>query len=821
MRNFKKLLPGFAGIVFISVALAEWVLSLFGPFVFNEKINLLIFPFYTYKLSDDEQTKIKGYLRDSFTGSERYLVMDENSVEKKLKMENLSLSDFKKTRTHEKARELSRKAQAGQYIMGYVMKSGGEYEILVNLSDSKFDTEIKVIKQKFTSFDGLLHYDKTIVEELSSLQKGFSIAEITYIPILVCFFIYGSILLLIFFLPSGTGRIKLFTLFRGPEILFCLSLLFFLFAFIFSLNANMDYVQRFIATGGNIGLAADSGKEQMNVFIRFAPLLLIALGAYIAFRILFRKSFSRYSGGKGIIRRWALGWVFVSSIATFLAFPSFIAQEGLGCFALICLVPVILVFFNNRYGASLFYGTVYGTISFLLINYWLGTFSLISLQFVVIFYIFFFLVLMGIMLYPVKKFKILTLVIIPLSWVGFDFLRSIGFLGYPWGMLGTTLYGFHPLIQISAVTGVWGVTFLAVLCNAILAYAIYYFLKGENMKALVPVCAGAAIFAGVLFFGFNAINNHDEKYVLNASTSQVKIALVQESLDPRKHADTEVYSALIRLTDGVMNEKPDMVVWSEGAFDWDIRQFTDRSGDAVSDSRVVRDFLLYQKAMNACLVTGIVDQEPGPEGEKKYYNSAILLNKKGDIAGIYHKKHLVPFTEHFPYRKELPWVFDLLKGFDVFFWTAGEKETIFDQGEFRFFTPICFEDSFPGEIRDFVNKGAGMIVNISNDFWSQTPVEARQHTINSLFRAVENGLPMVRATTSGVTCYVDRCGRILASLPCYEEGTLVVSVPTGTGSPTPYTRWGDWFPLACLTALAGFLITVLLLDIIKGRSRRI
>ena len=98
-----------------------------------------------------------------------------------------------------------------------------------------------------------------------------------------------------------------------------------------------------------------------------------------------------------------------------------------------------------------------------------------------------------------------------------------------------------------------------------------------------------------------------------------------------------------------------------------------------------------------------------------------------------------------------------------------------------------------------------MILNISNDYWSLTDTEGMQHAANAVFRAVENGRPLVRAAASGLTCVVDARGRILRRLPFYEEGSLVVDVPLASPPQTLYTRWGDWFPRflgVCLLLLA-------------------
>ena len=110
------------------------------------------------------------------------------------------------------------------------------------------------------------------------------------------------------------------------------------------------------------------------------------------------------------------------------------------------------------------------------------------------------------------------------------------------------------------------------------------------------------------------------------------------------------------------------------------------------------------------------------------------------------------------------------------------------------------------DVREFVLGGADVILNLSNDYWSLTEVEAKQHYIGSLFRAVENRRPLLRSTASGYTAYVDSTGRQVDGLPLYEEGYLVVDVDLESNGLSVYTRFGDWFPLACLIGLFALLL---------------
>jgi apolipoprotein N-acyltransferase len=142
----------------------------------------------------------------------------------------------------------------------------------------------------------------------------------------------------------------------------------------------------------------------------------------------------------------------------------------------------------------------------------------------------------------------------------------------------------------------------------------------------------------------------------------------------------------------------------------------------------------------------------------------------------------------------------MLQDFDISFWTPGDERTIFHHPRVRFATPICFEDVFPQEVRQFALNGMEVIVNLTNDYWSLQETAAQQHFAAALFRTVELRRPMVRATASGVTSHIDARGSIVNTVPQYSEEYLIadVEVPapgaTGSGPFTLYMRWGEWLP---------------------------
>ncbi len=588
-------------------------------------------------------------------------------------------------------------------------------------------------------------------------------------------------------------------LYRAPEVLLTVSLVFLLFVYIYATNANMSYVQRFIATGGNLGLAPNSDQERLAAAVRFLPLLAADFSLFVFSRL--------FAGASPVpaavkqfpvlaaVRPWALPLCMLSGVLYALCFPSFLSEDGFPALGYVCLIPLLVALQAEDAGWGVFLGTAFGLIQSMITNYWLGTFDLVSLQFQTGVSLVEYLPFMAITLPLARRAGKLSFLVFPAAWTLFDYLKSLGFLGYPWDMLGTSQYRAIPLIQISSITGVWGVTFLLTLFNAAAAEAIATLGAGKRPRTM-PFAVVAATFCAALAWGAVRIAAVDS-VLASAGTPVVRLALVQQNGDPRKDDYRRDFETLERLTDRSLSSTPDLVVWSETAFVANIRRWSAEDPAKEPLAALVRDFLAYQKSIGTWLLTGNDDYElvAGPQGEKRLdYNAAVLFSPDGRRVETYHKIHLVPFTEYFPYAKELPQVAALLKNFDVHLWEPGRRRVVFRTPSFSFSTPICFEDVFPSDVRAFVAAGADAIVNLSNDYWSLTHAEAMQHAVNGLFRAVENGKPLARAAASGLTCLVDPLGRITARAPLYEQALLTVDMKLPHLAPTPYALLGDWFP---------------------------
>jgi apolipoprotein N-acyltransferase len=543
------------------------------------------------------------------------------------------------------------------------------------------------------------------------------------------------------------------------------------------------------------------------------------------------------------------------------SFPSVVRLDGLGMLAWVAIVPLLLVLITAKPPMAVFYGVVFGTLQSLIINYWLGTYNYVTLHLITIALTVEFLLFMTVLVPLIRLSGRWGFLLVPAAWVAFDYLRSIGILGYPWGVLGTTQYRFLPLIQTASIGGVWLVDFIVLLGNAAIAWALAASARGwtwmqkkggyptsipvslapkkstaqEKISRLIlwfrhlfPVGLFLAVFCVCLAAGTAILFTVRHRLYGRPEPEIATIVLLQHNTDPRKREYKENFEKLMELTDRALLSlpaAPDLIAWPEGGFKLDIRWWSTPEREHSYWGRVVRQLLDYQKGIGTWLLTGTQDHEmvPDPDGKpvRRNFNSSVMLNREGRIDGFYHKINLVPFSEYFPLdREKYPGLYETFQKYDISNWGVGTVRHVYQHEKMRIATPICFEDVFSDHVRRFVVQNVDVILNMSNDYWSLSPVEGRQHGILSLFRAVENQRPVVRSTSSGYTVYIDATGRIQAgALDHYSEGYLIARVPLPDTRFTLYTRWGDWFPIACLISIVVFIIVVLVFHLLRLRRR--
>ncbi|MFN0069440.1 MAG: apolipoprotein N-acyltransferase [Limisphaerales bacterium] len=381
------------------------------------------------------------------------------------------------------------------------------------------------------------------------------------------------------------------------------------------------------------------------------------------------------------------------------------------------------------------------------------------------------------------------------AWVALDMLRARIFGGFPWNLLGASQQGQLPLIQVASVTGVHGVTFLVAWVSLALLAAFFLLLRVPEQPSRWrrPVFGPLLVVVMVYAWGFL------ETWTDRPAPRSLRVALVQPSIpqtliwDPT--ADDERFGRLLELTRGALATRPDLVIWPEASLP---------GGITAAQFGELREAV---RGAGAWFVFGADDAEPGDDPDRPVYNAAFLMNPAGEVVARYHKRKLVIFGEYIPFERWLPWLGRLIPagGF-----TAGRERVAFDFPELgaRAAVLICFEDCFPHEARRHATPDVDFLLNLTNNGWFGEAAAQWQHAQGAVFRAVENGRPLVRAANNGLTCWVDARGRVFETQMAgrddiYGPGFKVVRVPLADAPrATFYNRFGDVFGWGCVAAVA-------------------
>ena len=385
------------------------------------------------------------------------------------------------------------------------------------------------------------------------------------------------------------------------------------------------------------------------------------------------------------------------------------------------------------------------------------------------------------------------------AWTAEEWARGVIFSGFGWNGLGVALCREIPLIQITDVTGVLGLSFMVAFCNIIAALTIRRFaLEIKNGKLRPHFDFTLAMVGVVLVFLYGV-----RKLQQQESDIPLRLAAVQANIpqDEKFNEDAEqkVFDRFTELSRIALASRPQLLIWPESS--------TPRG---IFSDQVNFDFVSgIAKMGNFDFLLGSVDFEQ--DGD---YNAAFLLTNQAKDYQTYRKIHLVPFGEFIPFRNSFP-LFAKIAGSKVpGDFNAGKEYTVMHTTsvpEIKLATLICFEDSIGDLTRHFVLNGAQLLVNITNDGWFLKSEGSDQHLANCLFRAVETRRPLVRCANTGVTCFIDTRGRIKQILSPkgnhFIEGVLagVVQVPTDA-SLTFYTKHGDLIAYFCLGVVALFLL---------------
>jgi apolipoprotein N-acyltransferase len=378
----------------------------------------------------------------------------------------------------------------------------------------------------------------------------------------------------------------------------------------------------------------------------------------------------------------------------------------------------------------------------------------------------------------------------PFLWVTFEFVRAhLPEISFPWNLLGYPASANLGLLQITAVTGIYGLSFLVAAVNALLVWVACSRRWQIGRRAAVAAAVVAVILV-VMIAGPRLVPQAEAKHYARAV--QVDFPEVPEYPQNWFEQNAAQMAEIEKLSLAPSAQKPDLIVWPEAPAPF---SFQDGQFAKIASSLAIR----AQHPFLAGVIEWKMPVDPSDEaavGKLVPYNSAILMDPQGQRTFVYDKVHLVPFGEYEPFpliHQVVSSVSEEVGGFH-----KGNQYAVGRlPGGQTFGVFICYEAIYAGEVRHFAANGAHLLLNISNDGWFGRSAAAEQHLHMVRVRATENRRWIVRSTNNGFTVSIDPYGRIFASLPPDVRAAVDLPYDFRTDE-TVYTRFGDWFAWMCV-----------------------
>jgi len=379
----------------------------------------------------------------------------------------------------------------------------------------------------------------------------------------------------------------------------------------------------------------------------------------------------------------------------------------------------------------------------------------------------------------------------PFLWVTFELIRAhLPEISFPWNLLGYPASANLGLLQLTTITGIYGLSFLVAAFNALLVWAAASATESPR-KRIIIVAVAKGILLGSHALGPRFVSQEQPHHFARAA--QLNFPEVESYPADWFQQHAGELDEITRISLAPSAHNPDLLVWPEAPapFSFQDQQFAKIASPLAT--RFGHPFL-----------AGVIEWKPPVDpseivrpGVLLPYNSALLLDSQGQRVFVYDKVHLVPFGEYEPF----PLIHRVVTSVssDVGGFHKGNQYVVgqLPGSGYRFGVFICYEAIYPGEVRRFTAGGAQLFINISNDGWFGRSAAAEQHLRMARVRAVENRRWIVRSTNNGFTVSIDPYGRIFR--PLAPDIRAAVDLPYDFRTDeTIYTRFGDWFAWLCV-----------------------
>jgi apolipoprotein N-acyltransferase len=480
---------------------------------------------------------------------------------------------------------------------------------------------------------------------------------------------------------------------------------------------------------------------------------------------------------RGVQRR--MGAAALSGVLLALAFPAF----DVGALALVALVPLIWAWRSATPARAALYGFVFGVVFAGILMYWLWYFGIVAIVPLVAGWAAYTAVT-GYLVGCLNRAGLRSPWLLAAAWVVPEALRGRWpFGGLPWGDLGVALHDFPPARAVAGWGGVALVSFVLVVFNAYLvelAVAVREHGRRSIVVATAGVGAVVVLVAGADVARYQTHPSGELRVAMLQGNDQDRYLTTDEK---RSGYLTEQHFALANQLRG----RYDLVVFPESSLD----DFSPESNPSL------RRRLVAVGAQHGADVLANA-AVPAPDGRE--FNQNLLYTPDGQLAGTYAKEHLVPFGEYVPFRSLVDWtgIVDRIP----YDYTPGKERTIFRVKGHRLATVICFESAFGPLVRDFVDRGAEVVVVSTNNRSYRRSGNSAQHIAQTQMRAAETGRPFLQASISGMSAAIDANGDVRNTTKLFHRAVVTDTVTTTTGE-TPYVRFGEWVVAVSALLLLG------------------
>ena len=495
----------------------------------------------------------------------------------------------------------------------------------------------------------------------------------------------------------------------------------------------------------------------------------------------------------------------VSGLLLILSFPKF----GNGVVAWVSLIPLFFSLKDVAPARGFQLGFLSGIVAYLGILYWI---SVVVVQYgylpvyvgvlvllLLASYLSLYTAIFSAGIVYLRRKGVRVCLSAPVIWTILEYIRSNLFTGFPWENLGYSQYLHQNVIQIADLTGIYGISFLIVLANAV----IFDLLEGGSSRRLFYTEFSALAIILVVIFGYGHLRYKHIGYSLQMAP-EMRVSLIQGNIDQNIKWDAQYQSQTLdiyrSLSLKAIPPKGGLIVWPETAVPFYFQRLDLMHETVASVARQSQSSLLLGSPSFT------------QEGGNTYYsNSAFLIGEDGEVKGQYDKVHLVPYGEYVPLRKFFPFVGKLVAGVGDFRQGQGFYPLVLNNR--RLGILICYEGIFPEAARDYKLKRANLLVNITNDAWFGETSAPYQHLSMTVFRAIENRLFLVRAANTGISAIIDPRGDILLQSKLFERSALNGSIKI-VDEKSFYAAYGDVFVFVC----AAFLLAIFIL-VLKRRTK--